>query len=68
MKKENKSFMETYRQVRKPMPPSEKVIANIKDLQKKERFDWRRGMEDEDDGGDDYKGIGETIINEEPKC
>ena len=45
MKKSRRDFVEIFRQVRKPMPPSEKVIPNEKDLRKNERFDWRRELE-----------------------
>ena len=55
MKKSNSDFLDTYRQIRKPMPPSEKVIPNEKDIKKKERFDWKNI--DEDEEGEEYKGI-----------
>lgn len=57
MKRSRRDFLEINRQIRKPMPPATKVILNVKDERKKERFDWRRQLEDEDEQGDDYKGV-----------
>ena len=59
MKKSRRDFLDTYRQVRKPMIPSEKVIPNEKDIRKSERFDWRQELEEQEqeDRYDNYKGV-----------
>lgn len=46
----NREFFDTYRSVRKKMPPPEKVIKPKTEF-KRERFDWRAAVDgfDEDD-------------------
>lgn len=48
-----RAFVETYRKIRKKMPPTEKVIPNEKDIKKDDKFDWRKEL----DNDDDYKSI-----------
>lgn len=54
-----KRFMETYKKIRKPMPPSEKVIPNLKDERRKKKFDWKSAVDNTEDEGEDYKSISE---------
>jgi hypothetical protein len=46
--KDGERQMETYRKIRKPMPPMEKVIKPKVEF-KRERFDWRKAIEDNDE-------------------
>jgi hypothetical protein len=46
--KDGERQMETYRKIRKPMPPMEKVIKPKVEF-KRERFDWRKAIEDDED-------------------
>jgi len=48
-----RAFVETYRKIRKKMPPPEKTIKphNEED----DKFDWRKEIDGDED---DYKGIG----------
>lgn len=57
MKKIKNNFMDTYKKIRKPMPPLEKIIPNEKDVKKNERFDWHKAIENDDDNGEDYRSI-----------
>lgn len=57
MKRSKRDFLDTYKKIRKPMPPADKVIPNLKDIQKEERFDWRREMDELEEEDDGYKGV-----------
>ena len=52
-KENRRAFMDTYRKIRKPMPPAERVIRNDKDVQKEKKFDWRRELEQAYDSDED---------------
>ena len=52
-KDNRRAFMDTYRKIRKPMPPAERVIRNDKDVQKEKKFDWRRELEQAYDSDED---------------
>jgi hypothetical protein len=47
MKKSRRDFLDVYKPIRKQMARPEKVIPNVKDLQKNTKFDWRRELEAE---------------------
>jgi len=57
MKRSKRDFLDTYKKIRKPTPPADKVIPNLKDIQKEERFDWRREMDELEEEDDGYKGV-----------
>lgn len=44
VKKMNDTY-KTYKKIRKPMPPSEKVIIPKNEF-RRERFDWKKEIED----------------------
>lgn len=43
---QQREFLDTYRKIRKKMPPPEKVIKPKVEF-RRERFDWRKQLEDE---------------------
>lgn len=49
MKQSKREYMEANRRIRKQMAPYDRVILNLKDVQKAEKFDWRRELEDMED-------------------
>jgi len=51
-----KDFLETYKKIRKPLPPPSRVIPSEKDIRKNEKFDWKKELEKEEEE-EDYKGI-----------
>ena len=46
--------MKAFKGVRKPMPPSTKIIMNPKDENKNRRWDWRSAL-DSDNNDDMYQ-------------
>lgn len=46
--KRNKDFYETYKKIRKPMPPPEKVIKPKNEF-RREKFDWRNEIDEIDE-------------------
>ena len=47
-------FLDNWRKIRKPMPPSSKVIKPK--IDEEDKFNWR---DIDEDDGDDYKSISE---------